>query len=85
MIMPLRVPRLALTLHVAASVGWVGAVLGFLALAHIGLTGPSASTVPAVCLVMEPAARRVLVPLAIATLLTGIVQSLDTSWGLFRH
>lgn len=78
-------PRLALTLHVAASVGWVGAVLDFLALAHIGLTGPSASTVRAVYLVMEPAARRVLVPLAIATLLTGIVQSLDTSWGLFRH
>jgi hypothetical protein len=34
---------------------------------------------------MEPAARLVLVPLAIASLLTGIVQSLGTTWGLFRH
>jgi hypothetical protein len=36
-------------------------------------------------LVMEPAAWFVLVPLAFASLLTGIVQSLGTAWGLFRH
>ena len=36
-------------------------------------------------LVMEPAAWFVLVPLALASLLTGIVQSLGTTWGLFRH
>lgn len=36
-------------------------------------------------LVMEPAARLVLVPLAFASLLTGLVQSLGTAWGLFRH
>jgi hypothetical protein len=36
-------------------------------------------------LVMEPAAWFVLVPLAFASLLTGIVQSLGTEWGLFRH
>jgi hypothetical protein len=34
---------------------------------------------------MEPAARMVLVPLAFASLLTGIVQSLGSAWGLFRH
>jgi len=36
-------------------------------------------------LVMEPAAWFVLVPLAFASLLTGLVQSLCTTWGLFRH
>ncbi len=36
-------------------------------------------------LVMEPAAWFVLVPLAVGSLLTGIVQSLGTTWGLFRH
>ena len=36
-------------------------------------------------LVMEPAAWLVLVPLAFASLLTGVVQSLGTTWGLFRH
>jgi hypothetical protein len=35
--------------------------------------------------VMEPAAWFVLVPLAFASLLTGLVQSLGTTWGLFRH
>jgi hypothetical protein len=34
---------------------------------------------------MEPAAWFVLVPLALASLLTGIVQALGTKWGLFRH
>jgi hypothetical protein len=38
-----------------------------------------------VYLVMEPAAWFVLVPLALASLLTGLVQSLGTTWGLFRH
>ena len=36
-------------------------------------------------LVMEPAAWLVLVPMALASLLTGLVQSLGTTWGLFRH
>jgi DMSO/TMAO reductase YedYZ heme-binding membrane subunit len=40
---------------------------------------------PRIYLVMEPAAWYVLVPLAFASLLTGIVQSLGTTWGLFRH
>ena len=34
---------------------------------------------------MDPAARMVLVPLAFASLLTGLVQALGTPWGLFRH
>jgi hypothetical protein len=33
----------------------------------------------------EPAAWIVLVPLAFASLLTGFVQSLGTTWGLVRH
>ena len=34
---------------------------------------------------MEPAAWAVLVPLAFASLLSGIVMSLSTTWGLLRH
>jgi hypothetical protein len=34
---------------------------------------------------MEPAAWFVLVPLAFASLFTGLVQALGTAWGLFRH
>jgi len=85
MIMPPRLRKFALTAHVTSSVGWLGAVLVFLAHAIVGLTSPDAQTVRGAYLVTEPAAWFVLVPLAFASLLTGIVQALGTTWGLFRH
>ncbi|MDN0199959.1 hypothetical protein [Streptomyces sp. S.PNR 29] len=85
MTMPPRLRRLALIAHVTSSVGWLGAVVVFLALAVIGVTGQDAATVRGAYLVMEPAAWYVLVPLAFTALLTGIVQSLGTPWGLLRH
>ncbi|MGH9203767.1 MAG: DUF2269 domain-containing protein [Vicinamibacterales bacterium] len=63
----------------------MGAVLVFLALAAIGLTSPDERTVRGAYLVMAPAAWFVLVPLAHASLLSGIALSLGTTWGLFRH
>ena len=83
--MPPGVRKLALTAHVAFSVGWLGAVIVFLALAVVGLTSREPETVRGAYLVMEPAAWFALVPLAFASLLTGLVQSLGTPWGLFRH
>jgi hypothetical protein len=85
MIMPPRLRTLALTAHVACSVGWLGAIVVFLALAIVGLTSQDAQTVRGVYLAMEPAAWAVLVPLAFASLVTGIIQGLGTTWGLFRH
>jgi hypothetical protein len=80
-----RLRKFALTAHVASSVGWLGAVVVFLGLAVVGLTSQNAQTVRGAYLVMEPAAWFVLVPLAFASLLTGLIQSLGTTWGLFRH
>lgn len=80
-----RVREFALTAHVTCSVGWIGAVLVFLSVAMIGMTSQDAQTVRGAYLVMEPAAWSVLVPLAFASLLTGLVMSLGTAWGLFRH
>jgi hypothetical protein len=77
--------KLALTAHVTSSVGWLGAVVAFLGLAVVGLTSEDAETVRGAYLVMEPAAWFVLVPLAFASLLTGLVQALGTTWGLFRY
>ena len=77
--------RFALTAHVVSSVGWLGAVASFLALAIIGVTSHDAETVRAVYLAAEPITWFVLVPLAFASLLTGLAQSLGTTWGLFRH
>lgn len=85
MIMAPRVRKFALTAHVISSVGWLGAVGVFLAHAVLGVTSQDPQMVRAVYLVMEPAAWIVLVPLAFASLLTGVVQSLGTTWGLFRH
>ena len=83
--MKAAVRRLVFTTHVTSSVGWTGAVLVFLALAIIGLTSQDAPTVRGVYLVMAPAAWFVLVPLAHASLLSGVAISLGTPWGLFRH
>ena len=77
--------KFTFTAHVTTSVGWLGAVFGFLALAVIGLTSADDQTVRGAYLVMAPAAWFVLVPLAHASLLSGIVLSLGTAWGLFRH
>ena len=83
--MPPRLRKFVLTAHVTTTVGWLGAVACFLALAVIGLTSRNAQTVRGAYLVMQPAGWLVLVPLALASLLTGIVQSLGTTWGVIRH
>jgi hypothetical protein len=80
-----RLRKLALTAHVTASVGWLGAVAGFLALSVAGLASEDPQTVKGAYLAMELTGWYVLVPLAVASLLTGVVQSLGTKWGLFRH
>jgi hypothetical protein len=77
--------KFVLTAHVTSSVGWLGAVAGFLALAIAGLTNQDTQMVRAAYLGMELLAWFVIVPLAFASLLTGLVQSLGTPWGLFRH
>jgi hypothetical protein len=77
--------RFTFTTHVTSSVGWLGAVVVFLAVAVIGLTSENEVTVRGAYLVMAPAAWFALVPLAHASLLSGIALSLGTTWGLFRH
>jgi hypothetical protein len=79
------VRKLALTVHVTSSVGWLGAVVAVLVLAVAGMTSGDVLTVRGVYLAMELMGRLVLVPLALASLLSGLVQSLGTAWGLFRH
>ena len=85
MVMTPRLARLTLTAHITASVGWLGAVAGFLGLAVAALTSRDAEIVRAAYLVMEPTGWFVLVPLSFASLVTGLVQALGTRWGLFRH
>jgi hypothetical protein len=77
--------KLALTAHISLSVGWLGSVAAYLALAIVGLTSHDAQIVRAAYLSMEVIGRFVIVPFSLATLLAGLVESLGTQWGLFRY
>jgi len=85
MMLSSRLRKLALTVHITASVGWLGAVAAFLALALMGLTSPDIQLMRSAYLVMSLLAWYVILPLCLASLATGILQSLGTVWGLFRH
>ena len=84
-IMPPSLRKFALTAHVTSSVGLLGAIAAFLALASTGLSDHDAQIVRATYPAMEIIARFVIFPLTLASLLTGLVQSLGTPWGLFQH
>jgi hypothetical protein len=80
-----RLRKVALTAHVLASVGWFGAVGGFLALAVAGLAGENEQLVRAAYLAMGVIGWFAIVPLSLAALLSGVVLSAGTSWGFFRY
>src|ERR671915_1629810 len=85
MIMTARLRKFALAVHLTFSVGWIGAAAGYIALDVAAATTQDAQTLRAAYLAMELIAWYVIVPLALASLLTGLVMSLGTKWGLFRH
>ena len=85
MIMTPAVRKLALTAHVTSSVGWLGAVAGFLVLSVAGLTSDQPTTVRSAYVSMNLIGLYAIVPLSLAALLTGLIQALGTHWGLFRH
>jgi hypothetical protein len=68
--------KLLLTAHITFSVGWLGAVAAFLALAITGLTNRDAQMVRTAYSAMELTARFVIVPLALASLISGLIKSL---------
>jgi hypothetical protein len=77
--------KFALTAHVAVSVGWLGAVVGFLALALAALVSEDLQRIRSAHVAMELTARFAIVPLSVASLASGLIQSLSTTWGIFRH
>ena len=83
--MTISAHKVALTAHVISSVGWFGAVAGFLALAIAGLSSHDAQTIRGAYLAMELTGWFVIVPFSVVSLLSGVVLSLGTTWGLFRH
>jgi len=85
MIMIPGLRKFALSAHVITSVGWIGAVATFLALAIVGMTSQDAQVVRAAYLATNLTTWFVILPLCFASLFTGVVSSLGTKWGLFRY
>ena len=85
MTMSPRLRKAVLTAHVASSVGWLGAVVAYIALDITAVTSRDVQLVRAAYLAMAVTAYSVIVPLALASVLIGVVNALGTSWGLFRH
>jgi hypothetical protein len=85
MIMAPEVRKAALVAHVGCSVGWLGAVVTSLVLALAGLAAAAGEVVRAVYPALEVIGWYGLVPFSLASLLTGLIQSLGTHWGLLRH
>ncbi len=80
-----RLRKFVLFTHITFSVGWFGAVVPYLALTIASLTSQNAQVVRAAYVSMDLIGWFVIVPFSISALLTGLVQSLGTQWGLFRH
>jgi hypothetical protein len=85
MVMSQPVRKLTLTIHVAASVGWVGALAVFLAHALVSWTTDDVQIVRAAALGMATSAWFVILPMALGSLASGVVQAVGTPWGLIRH
>lgn len=77
--------KFALTAHISSSVGWFGAVVGFLVLAVAGLNSQNVQFVRGFYLAMELTGWYVIVPFCLASLATGLIVSPGSKWGLFRH
>ncbi|MGP4016288.1 hypothetical protein [Saccharopolyspora sp. 5N708] len=79
-----RAYKLWSTVHLVIAVGWLGVTLGKLVLGLAAVLTGAPPRAQSLYLAMD-AIDIVFPPLAIATLVSGVVLSLGTKWGLLRH
>ncbi len=77
--------RFALTIHIVVSVGWIGAVAAYLVLDITTATSQDAQALRASYIAMGAITWWAIVPLAYASLATGLVMAWGTKWGMLRH
>ena len=77
--------KAALAAHLTVSVGWIGTLVAYLALGVAATTSRDVQTVRGAWMAMELIGWYVILPLAIASVISGLVMALGTRWGLFRH
>src|SRR5919106_2824672 len=85
MMMAPRLRKLALSIHLTVAVGWIGSVLAYLVLGVAARTTEDDRTLRAAWIAMDLTGWYVIVPLAVASVVTGLIMALGTKWGLFRH
>lgn len=77
--------KLSLSVHLTVSVGWIGAVIAYLGLGTVAVRTDDRELIRSMWSAMEIVGWYVIVPLALASLLTGLLMALGTKWGLFQH
>lgn len=77
--------KFALAAHLTISVGWIGTVVAYVALGVTAVRSENALMVRSAWMAMELIGWYVIVPLAVASVVTGLVMALGTKWGVFRH
>ncbi|UJW29156.1 hypothetical protein L3Q67_28455 [Saccharothrix sp. AJ9571] len=80
-----RARKTVVVAHVVSSVGWLGLTLGNLVLAVTGVNATDPARQHAAFLAMAMLGETLLVPISLAAFASGLVLSLGTKWGLFRH
>lgn len=82
---PPRLRKAVVSAHVVSSVGWLGAVFAYVSLDVVAVTGRDVQLVRGAYVGMELLAYAVIVPLALVTVVVGLVTAWSTPWGVFRH
>jgi len=83
--LPRRVRAALLTVHVAASVGWLGLDGALITLEVTGLRSDVPGIRAGIATAMAALVCRVLMPVVLISLTSGLTLTLGTSWGLVRH
>ena len=77
--------KFLLSVHLTVSVGWIGAVVAYLGLGTAAVRTDDPELIRSMWSAMEIVGWFVIVPLALASLLTGLLMAFGTKWGLFQH
>ncbi|MFG2000774.1 hypothetical protein ACGFNU_16680 [Spirillospora sp. NPDC048911] len=80
-----RARKANLVLHLIVSITWLGLDIGLLTLTITGLATEDPQTLRAAYISMRLFGDLLLIPAGLLTLLTGLVLSLGTHWGVTRH
>ena len=77
--------KLVLTLHVITSVGWLGAAIAMTILLVAGLVTRNPALRHSAFTFMHVYDLAVMIPLGYLALITGVLLSVGTNWGLLKH